>query len=288
MTCKGTECEGEHPLPYPYPGPIGVQRVANALVKTAKTHGFPMDEALPYEQQGLVGEARGLFLCAALAMMMLYFPEGDCHCEGLGVLAGMEEQRKWAESKTPFDMIFEEIKTGLKIVLPQREYVPCDLVRGTDYMEPAENTHRDGTHGFNADEDDAVMFYDRYRICLKKLKSLGGSTNFEFIIKRPLAIFGETPLSIFNETEKKMIDLEERTSSLNKFYEMNLMIKGDYDLLDRLMIESIMAYIKDTAVPLAARKSYMTKLQTLVNKGVRSGGNGGRRRKIQNAESGTH
>ena len=263
--------DGNRPLPYPYSGEVAVQRIVNALIHVVDAHGCPSDDALRYEHRNLVKEARSLLLCSCIAIMQLYFPEDDCNFDGLSTLVCMEEYKQREDLPSPLAMIFDEIKTGFTYVPDPRGtrsyvWVPSQMARWPDEERPADSVHRDGSHGFTADEDDAVMFYNRYRECCKKLRELDPNVDFIFQIKQPLGFLAPDPLSIFNKKEKRMLALDKRVDSLRAEYAKNVRRKS-YDLLEKLMIEGIFAYVEDSSVPIATRESYVSKLTSLVQLG---------------------
>lgn len=63
-----------------------------------------------------------------------------------------------------------------------------------------------------------------------------------------------------------MVSIEKRVDGLRAEYAKNV-DRNVYDLLEKLMIESLFAYVDDGGIPAAARESYIAKLSALVSHG---------------------
>ena len=61
------------------------------------------------------------------------------------------------------------------------------------------------------------------------------------------------------------IDLATKVRKLQDRYILNFAQAKGYDLLDRLMIEALLAYLRDGTVSVAARESYLSQTERLID-----------------------
>mgnify|MGYP006874581280 FL=1 len=66
------------------------------------------------------------------------------------------------------------------------------------------------------------------------------------------------------------IDLTNKVHGLEDRYLLNIKQHKDYDLLDKLMIHALLAYLGDTTVSTAARESYLAQAERLIGHATKS------------------
>ena len=66
------------------------------------------------------------------------------------------------------------------------------------------------------------------------------------------------------------IDLTNKVHGLENRYLLNIKHHKDYDLLDKLMIHALLAYLGDTTVSTAARESYLAQAERLIGHATKS------------------
>lgn len=177
--------KAEMPFPYPYCGEQDTERLAKALVDVLEKHSPDIPGLVPEQYRDDVHEARELLAAASLALLSLYFPQRDncAHC--MAILIGMFEHGSNPRFKSSGVRMFEQVTTGMKYSSEQGGYILSRFVRSIDYKRPCDHVHRDGSRGFTADEDDAVMFYKRYLKVQRHVFDTSPRFNFELCVKRP-------------------------------------------------------------------------------------------------------
>lgn len=259
------ECERGWPLPFPYQGEEAARCIASALVRVGEKHGGSRDDELTPRERAFVKRARDQLLCALIAYMGEYSEQEHNNIDWLVGLIALDEKRRCPGANTPLECVFNVIMTGLTIPVSGRKQGPCNWKRNTDGKEPGKNTHSDGTHGFTAEEDDAVKFFQRYMRTREVLHGLHPDVDYVAYIKAPLAFMGKVGSEIYSVKEKRMKTFEERIDGLKKAYVENVEERGYYDLLERLMIESLLTYVNDCSVPLGMREGYVPQLTALID-----------------------
>ncbi len=158
---------------------LAVAQVFRTIYVRGNPYRSPLGEAAG-------GVATDLFGSLGL-MLAEYMPPEECTFGSMGILLEMESVDRKVSA---LDLLFEQISRGLR-------YTPADCVdacdrrrvieedearrltgrgvpkgdvclwsnmrRKSDGKMPARNVHADGSHGFTAEEDDAVALYQRYR-----------------------------------------------------------------------------------------------------------------------------
>lgn len=61
------------------------------------------------------------------------------------------------------------------------------------------------------------------------------------------------------------IDLATKVQKLQDRYTLNLAQAKGYDLLDKLMINALLAYLRDETASVAARESYLSQAERLID-----------------------
>lgn len=65
------------------------------------------------------------------------------------------------------------------------------------------------------------------------------------------------------------IDLATKVQELRDRYTLNYAQAKGYDLLDKLMIDALLAYLRDGSVSIAARESYVAQTERLIDGAVK-------------------
>ena len=177
----------------------------------------------------------------------------------------MFEHGRSAGFKSAGVLLFEEVTTGMKYSTKKHAYIPSSFVRHIDSKKPYDRLHRDGSRGFTADEDDAVMFYKRYLKVQRRVFDASPRFNFELCVKRPFEALSDERHTFYCMEEKMEIDLATKVRKLQDRYTLNFAQAKGYDLLDRLMIEALLAYLRDGTVSVAARESYLSQTERLID-----------------------
>lgn len=246
--CK-KNVKAEKPFPYPYCGEKNIERLAKTLVGVLEKRSPDIPGLVPEQYRDDVHEARELLAAAALALLTLYFSQRDNCAHGMAILIGT----------------FEQVTTGMKYSSKKGGHIPSRFVRNTDCKRPSDHVHRDGSHGFTADEDDAVMFFERYRMIQQRVHNDSPRFNFELCVKRPFEALLDNRQNFYCMEEKMEIDLATKVQELRDRYTLNYAQAKGYDLLDKLMIESLLAYLRDGTVSTAARESYVAQTERLID-----------------------
>lgn len=259
----------ERSLPCPYCGEKNVERLAKALVDVLEKHSPDIPGLVPEQYRDDVHEARELLAAASLALLSLYFPQRDncAHC--MAILIGMFEHGSNPRFKSSGVRMFEQVTTGMKYSSEQGGYILSRFVRSIDYKRPSDHVHRDGSHGFTADEDDAVMFFERYRVIQQRVFDASSRFNFELCVKRPFEALSDNRQNFYYREEKMETDLATKVQRLRDRYTLNYAQAKGYDLLDKLMIESLLAYLRDGTVSTVARESYVAQAERLIDGAVK-------------------
>lgn len=257
--------KAEKPLPYPYCGEKNIERLAKTLVGVLEKRSPDIPGLVPERYRDDVHEARELLAAAALALLSLYFPQRDNCAHGMAILIGMFEHGSNRRFKSSGVLMFEQVTTGMKYSSKKGGHIPSRFVRNIDCKRPSDHVHRDGSHGFTADEDDAVMFFERYRVIQQRVHNDSPRFNFELCVKRPFEALSDNRQNFYCMEEKMEIDLATKVQELRDRYTLNYAQAKGYDLLDKLMIESLLAYLRDGTVSTAARESYVAQTERLID-----------------------
>lgn len=259
----------ERPLPYPYCREENVERLAKALVGVLEKHSPDIPEPVPEQYRADVHEARELLTAATLALLPLYFPPHNSCIESVATVVSMFRHGRNADFKSAGVLLFEEVTTGMKYSVKKDAYVPSLFVRHIDGRKPYDRLHRDGSRGFTADEDDAVMFYKRYLKVQRRVFDTSPRFNFELCVKRPFEALSDDRNNFYYMEEKMEIDFATKVRELQDRYTLNYAQAKEYDLLDKLMIDALLAYLRDATVSIAARESYVAQTERLIDGAVK-------------------
>lgn len=259
----------ERPLPCPYCGEKNVERLAKTLVDVLEKCSSDIPGMVPEQHRDDVHEARELLTAATLALLPLYFPPRDSRMESVATVVSMFGHGHSASFKSAGVLLFEEVTTGMKYSTKKHAYVPSIFVRHIDGRKPYDRLHRDGSRGFTADEDDAVMFYKRYLKVQRRVFDASPRFNFELCVKRPFEAISDERHTFYCMEEKMEINLATKVRELQDRYTLNRARAKEYDLLDKLMINALLAYLRDETVSVAARESYLSQTERLIDGAVK-------------------
>lgn len=260
----------ERPLPCPYCGEKNVERLAKTLVDVLEKRSPDIPGLVPEQYRADVHEARVLLTAATLALLPLYFPPHNSCIESVATVVSMFRHGRNAGFKSAGVLLFEEVTTGMKYSTRKHAYVPSLFVRHIDGRKPYDRLHRDGSRGFTADEDDAVMFYKRYLKVQRRVFDASPRFNLELCVKRPFETLSKEQHTFYYMEEKMEINLTNKVHGLENRYLLNIKHHKDYDLLDKLMIHALLAYLGDTTVSTAARESYLAQAERLIGHATES------------------
>lgn len=259
----------ERPLPCPYCGEKNVERLAKTLVDVLEKRSPDIPGLVPEQYRADVHEARELLAAATLALLPQYFPPRDSRMESVATVVSMFGHGRSAGFKSAGVLLFEEVTTGMKYSTKKHAYVPSIFVRYIDGRKPYDRLHRDGSRGFTADEDDAVMFYKRYLKVQRRVFDASPRFNFELRVKRPFEAISDERHAFYCMEEKMEINLATKVRELQDRYTLNRAQAKEYDLLDKLMINALLAYLRDETVSVAARESYLSQTERLIDGAVK-------------------
>lgn len=257
--------KAELPLPCPYCGEKNIERLAKSLVGVLEERSPDIPGLVPEQYRADVHEARELLTAATLALLPLYFPPRDSRIGSVATVVSMFRHGRTAGYKSAGVLLFEEVATGMKYSTKQGAYIPSSFVRHTDGRKPCDRLHRDGSRGFTTDEDDAVMFYKRYLKVQRRVFDTSPRFNFELCVKRPFEALSDGRHTFYYMEEKMEIDLATKVRKLQDRYILNLTQAKGYDLLDKLMINALLAYLRDETASVAARESYLSQTERLID-----------------------
>lgn len=257
--------KAELPLPCPYCGEKNIERLAKSLVGVLEERSPDIPGLVPEQYRADVHEARELLTAATLALLPLYFPPRDSRIGSVATVVSMFRHGRTAGYKSAGVLLFEEVATGMKYSTKQGAYIPSSFVRHTDGRKPCDRLHRDGSRGFTADEDDAVIFYKRYLKVQRRVFDTSPRFNFELCVKRPFEALSDGRHTFYYMEEKMEIDLATKVRKLQDRYILNLTQAKGYDLLDKLMINALLAYLRDETASVAARESYLSQTERLID-----------------------
>lgn len=255
----------ERSLPCPYCGEKNVERLAKSLVGVLEKRSPDIPGLVPEQYRADVHEARELLTAATLALLPLYFPPHNSCIESVATVVSMFRHGRNAGFKSAGVLLFEEVTTGMEYSVKKDAYVPSLFVRHIDGRKPYDRLHRDGSRGFTADEDDAVMFYKRYLKVQRRVFDASPRFNFELCVKRPFEALSDDRNNFYYMEEKMEIDLATKVRELQDRYTLNYAQAKGYDLLDKLMIDALLAYLRDGTVSTAARESYVAQTERLID-----------------------
>lgn len=257
--------KAELPLPCPYCGEKNIERLAKSLVGVLEERSPDIPGLVPEQYRADVHEARELLTAATLALLPLHFPPRDSRIGSVATVVSMFRHGRTAGYKSAGVLLFEEVATGMKYSTKQGAYIPSSFVRHTDGRKPCDRLHRDESRGFTADEDDAVMFYKRYLKVQRRVFDTSPRFNFELCVKRPFEALSDGRHTFYYMEEKMEIDLATKVRKLQDRYILNLTQAKGYDLLDKLMINALLAYLRDETASVAARESYLSQTERLID-----------------------
>lgn len=261
--------KAELPLPCPYCGEKNVERLAKSLVGVLEERSPDIPGLVPEQYRDDVREAHELLAAAALALLSLYFPQRDNCMRCMAILISLFRHGSNPRFKSSGVRMFEQVSTGMKYSSEKGRYIPSRFVRHTDNKRPYDHVHRDGSRGFTADEDDAVMFFERYRVIQQRVFDASPRFNFELCVKRPFEALLDERHTFYYMEEKMEIDLATKVRGLQDRYLLNCAQAKGYDLLDKLMINALLAYLRDGSVSIAARESYVAHTERLIDGAVK-------------------
>lgn len=256
--------KAELPLPCPYCGEKNVERLAKSLVGVLEERSPDIPGLVPEQYRADVHEARELLTAATLALLSLYFSPRDSCMGSVAAVVSMFRHGCNAAFKSTGVLLFEQVATGMKYIVKKDVYIPSPFVRHIDSKKPYDRLHRDGSRGFTADEDDAVMFYKRYLKVQRRVFDTSPRFNFELCVKRPFEALLDERYTFYYMEEKMEIDLATKVRGLQDRYLLNCARAKGYDLLDKLMINALLAYLRDGTVSTAARESYLAQAERLI------------------------
>lgn len=256
--------KAELPLPCPYCGEKNVERLAKSLVGVLEERSPDIPGLVPEQYRADVHEARELLTAATLALLSLYFSPRDSCMGSVAAVVSMFRHGCNAAFKSTGVLLFEQVATGMKYIVKKDVYIPSPFVRHIDSKKPYDRLHRDGSRGFTADEDDAVMFYKRYLKVQRRVFDTSPRFNFELCVKRPFEALLDERHAFYYMEEKMEIDLATKVRGLQDRYLLNCVRAKGYDLLDKLMINALLAYLRDGTVSTAARESYLAQAERLI------------------------
>ncbi len=259
----------ERALPYPYCGEQNVERLAKALVGVLEKHSPDEPGLVPEQHRADVHEARELLAAASIALLLLYFPQRDSRVSSVATVVSMFSHGRNADYRSPGTLMFEQVTTGRKYNAKHGTFIPSPFVRHTDGRKPYDRLHRDGSRGFTADEDDAVMFYKRYLKVQRRVFDASPRINFELCIKHPFEALSDKQDTFYYMEEKMEIDFATKVRELQDRYTLNYAQAKGYDLLDKLMINALLAYLRDETVSIVARESYVSQAERLIDGAVK-------------------
>lgn len=261
--------KAELPLPCPYCGEKNVERLAKSLVGVLEERSPDIPGLMPEQHRADVHEARELLTAATLALLSLYFSPRDSCMGSVAAVVSMFRHGCNAAFKSAGVLLFEQVTTGMKYNVKKDVYIPSPFVRHIDSKKPYDRQHRDGSRGFTADEDDAVMFYKRYLKVQRRVFDTSPRFNFELCVKGPFEALLDERHTFYYREEKMEIDLATKVQRLRDRYTLNYAQAKGYDLLDKLMIESLLAYLRDGTVSTVARESYVAQAERLIDGAVK-------------------
>lgn len=261
--------KAEKPFPYPYCGEKNIERLAKTLVGVLEKRSPDIPGLVPEQYRDDVHKARELLAAATLALLSLYFSQRENCMRCVAILIGMFEHGSNPRFKSSGVLMFEQVTTGMKYSSEKGGYIPSRFVRSIDYKRPSDRVHRDGSHGFTADEDDAAMFFERYRAIQQRVHNDSPRFNFELCVKRPFEALSDNRQNFYCMEEKMEIDLATKVQELRDRYTLNYAQAKRYDLLDKLMIESLLAYLRDGTVSTVARESYVAQTERLIDGAIK-------------------
>lgn len=261
--------KAELPLPCPYCGEKNVERLAKSLVGVLEERSPDIPGLVPEQYRDDVREAHELLAAAALALLSLYFPQRDNCMRCMAILISLFRHGSNPRFKSSGVRMFEQVSTGMKYSSEKGRYIPSRFVRHTDNKRPYDHVHRDGSRVFTADEDDAVMFFERYRVIQQRVFDASPRFNFELCVKRPFEALLDERHTFYYMEEKMEIDLATKVRGLQDRYLLNCAQAKGYDLLDKLMINALLAYLRDGSVSIAARESYVAHTERLIDGAVK-------------------
>lgn len=261
--------KAEKPFPYPYCGEKNIERLAKTLVGVLEKRPPDIPGLVPEQYRDDVHKARELLAAATLALLSLYFSQRENCMRCVAILIGMFEHGSNPRFKSSGVLMFEQVTTGMKYSSEKGGYIPSRFVRSIDYKRPSDRVHRDGSHGFTADEDDAAMFFERYRAIQQRVHNDSPRFNFELCVKRPFEALSDNRQNFYCMEEKMEIDLATKVQELRDRYTLNYAQAKRYDLLDKLMIESLLAYLRDGTVSTVARESYVAQTERLIDGAIK-------------------
>lgn len=199
--------KAELPLPCPYCGEKNVERLAKSLVGVLEERSPDIPGLVPEQYRADVHEARELLTAATLALLSLYFSPRDSCMGSVAAVVSMFRHGCNAAFKSAGVLLFEQVTTGMKCNVKKDAYIPSPFVRHIDSKKPYDRLHRDGSRGFTADEDDAVMFYKRYLKVQRRVFDTSPRFNFELCVKRPFEALLDERHTFYYMEEKMEIDL---------------------------------------------------------------------------------
>lgn len=261
--------KAELPLPCPYCGEKNVERLAKSLVGVLEERSPDIPGLVPEQYRADVHEARELLIAATLALLSLYFSPRDSCMGSMAAVVSMFRHGCNAAFKSAGVLLFEQVTTGMKYSVKKDVYIPSPFVRHIDSKKPYDRLHRDGSRGFTADEDDAAMFYKRYLKVQRRMFDASPRFNFELCVKRPFEALLDERHTFYYMEEKMEIDLTTKVRGLQDRYLLNCAQAKGYDLLDKLMINALLAYLRDGSVSIAARESYVAQTERLIDGAVK-------------------
>lgn len=261
--------KAELPLPCPYCGEKNVECLAKSLVGVLEERSPDIPGLVPEQYRADVHEARELLTAATLALLSLYFSARDSCMGSVATVVSMFRHGCNAAFKSAGVLLFEQVTTGMKYSVKKDAYIPSLFVRHIDSKKPYDRLHRDGSRGFTADEDDAVMFYKRYLKVQRRVFDTSPRFNFELCVKRPFEALLDERDTFYYMEEKMEIDLAIKVRELQDRYTLNYAQAKGYDLLDKLMINALLAYLRDGSVSIAARESYVAQTERLIDGAVK-------------------
>ncbi len=264
----------KHPIPFK----LGSMDEADEFVDAAEK-GFKLQRALEFcplnsSEVRLIHTGARQWLTASTLLLSRYFREGDCKFESIATLLSMEEGSfTLRNAPSALELLFRQVSTGMKYVGNDSswQWVPSGLARNTDGRRPYDHVKPDGGRGFTAQDEPAVAAREAYNATKRRFETEYPNRDFVLLLKRALLPLcpEEVRDEVFSPNEAQRNELVGRVGELDLDYALLTLYPPNdrpLDLLDALVIESMLKVAQDEREGIEKRKACVRQLTTSMNR----------------------
>lgn len=260
----------QHPIPFKLDSLDEAEDFVDAAEKAFKLQRTLEFSPLSSGELELVCIGARQWLTASTLLLSRFFRVGDCKFESLMALLWMEEGNiTLRNGPSSLELLFRQVSTGMKYGGEGSawQWVASGLSRNIDGRRPYDHVKPDGGRGFTAQDEPVVAAREAYNATKRRFETEYPNRDFVLLLKRALLPLcpEEVRDEVFSPNEAQRNELLDRARELNLDYAMLTLYPPNdrpLDLLDTLVIESLLKVAQDEREGIEKRKACVRQLAT--------------------------